>query len=88
MFTVEGKQNVVLGTAHELCYTCLLAEARKEENRELALSVIRKKMMKPDDKATHLKVLPGTRDFDGNPVIICHDCLQKYAEETADGAED
>ena len=79
--SIDGKQNVVLGTTYDTCFTCELKEASKQENREKSRSDIHN-AVRGRCVGKLMKMFPALKDRDGNPVLICHDCLTEFAAET------
>lgn len=79
--TIDGKKNVVLGTTSDICYSCLMEELSKEENRDKSPDEV-KKQVRGKKAGVLMKMFPALRDNDGNRILVCHDCLQKMSEET------
>lgn len=80
-YDVEGKDNVVYGTENDVCYTCEKKERAKEENRDKDRLEIHN-MVKGRCAGQMMKRIPTLKDYDGVPVLICHDCLKEFAAET------
>ena len=79
--SIEGKKNVVLGTSYDICFSCKAKETSKPENREKSREEIRRQV-RGKCAGKLMKVFPALKDRDGNPVLICHDCLKEMTEET------
>ena len=78
---IEGKENVTIGSGHDVCDVCERVEACKPENIDKSPTEIRRIVSRQSNNKL-MKVIPWLKNRDGQPATICHDCLKKFAEET------